>query len=82
MWKEGTIKIPDTENKDKYTICHYWIKHYEEPSEQWGIEGGRISKLMIKVDGKVTASYDRGWDIEPEDEPTQLAYWILLKDYN
>ena len=40
MWKEGSIKV----NGD---IFHYWIKQYEEGSE-WGIEGGRISKLMFK----------------------------------
>ena len=39
MWKEGSIKV----NGD---IFHYWIKQYEEGSE-WGIEGGRISKLML-----------------------------------
>ena len=46
MWSEGTIGIP---NKDGgYTVAHYWVKHYEEPSE-FGINGGRISKLMIKI---------------------------------
>ena len=33
MWSEGTIGIPDEKDKTKYTTCHYWIKHYEEPSE-------------------------------------------------
>ena len=50
MWSEGTIGIP---NKDGgYTVAHYWVKHYEEPSE-FGINGGRISKLMIKINGVV-----------------------------
>ena len=82
MWSEGTIGIPDAKDKGKYTVCHYWVKHYEEPSEEYGIGGGKISKLMIKISGTVTAHYDRGWDIEPEDEPTQLAYMILLQNYN
>ena len=82
MWSEGTIRIPDTRDKDKYTVCHYWVKHYEEPSEEYGINGGRISKLMIKIDGRISANYDRGWDVAPADEPTQLAYCILLNDYN
>ena len=51
-------------------------------SETDGIDGGRISKLMIKVNGKITANYDRGWDVEPEDEATQMAYAILLHNYN
>ena len=82
MWSEGTIGIPDAKDKGEYTVCHYWVKHYEEPSEEYGINGGKISKLMIKINGTVAANYDRGWDIEPEDEPTQLAYMILLQNYN
>ena len=82
MWSEGVIGIPDAKDKKKHTKCHYWVKHYEEPSEEYGINGGKISKLMIKIHGTVTANYDRGWDIEPEDEPTQLAYMILLQNYN
>ena len=50
MWSEGVIGIPDAKDKAKYTKCHYWVKHYDEPSETYGINGGRISKLMIKID--------------------------------
>ncbi len=82
MWSEGTISIPDANDKEKYTICHYWVKHYEEPSEEWGINSGKISKLQIKVNGKTTCNYDRGWDMEPEDEATQMAYMICLQNYN
>jgi hypothetical protein len=32
MWSEGTIGIPDAADKNKYTACHYWVKHYDEPS--------------------------------------------------
>ena len=46
MWSEGVIGIPDAKDKEKYTKCHYWVKHYDEPSETYGINGGRISKLM------------------------------------
>ena len=81
MWSEGTIGIPDAKDKGKYTVCHYWVKHYEEGSE-FGIDGGRISKLECRADGRTILNYDRGWDIEPEDEPTQLAYMILLQNYN
>ena len=82
MWKEGVIGIPDPECKERYTYCHYWVKHYEEPSVTYGIDGGRISKLTIKVGGKITCNYDRGWDVEPGDEATQLAFMILMHDYN
>jgi predicted secreted protein len=76
MWSEGTIKIRNTERR-------YWVKHYDEPSEEYGIDGGRISKLMIKDnDNRITLNYDRGWDIEPEDEITQLAYAAIMKKFN
>ena len=39
---------------------------------------------MIKVDGVITANYDKGWDVEPaeDDMPTRMAYCILLENYN
>ena len=74
MWKEGTLGV----NGD---IFHYWVKQYEEPS-QFGIEGGRVSKLMLKRKGQIVCNYDRGWDIRPVDENTEVALRILLKDYN
>jgi len=74
MWKEGTIFI----NKQGY---RYWVKQYEVGS-QYGIDGGRVSKLMIKRGGEVVCNYDRGWDIKPVDENTEFALAILLKDYN
>lgn len=82
MWHEGTIGIPQKDGSSK--VAHYWVKAYEEPSEDYGINGGRISKLAIKIDGKYTANYDRGWDIRPaeDDENTQVAYCILLENYN
>ena len=43
MWREGCLKVHDS-------IFHYWMKQYDEGS-QFGIEGGRISKLMLKRDG-------------------------------
>jgi hypothetical protein len=81
IWHEGTIGIP---TGDTYTVAHYLVKAYDKPSENYGINGGKISKLSIKIDGKFTATYDRGWDIEPadDDEVTQIAYCILLMDYN
>ena len=74
MWKEGSLKVYGS-------IFHYWIKVYDEGS-QYGIEGGKISKLMLKRDGKIVCNYDRGWDIKPVDEATQLAYEILIHTEN
>ena len=75
MWAEGSIKVGDS-------IFHYWVKHYEEPSGDYGIDDGRISKLMLKRNGEIAYNYDRGPDIEPVDEETALAFSILLKEYN
>ena len=74
MWKEGSLKVHDS-------VFHYWMKRYDEGS-QFGIDGGRISKLMLKRNGKMVANYDRGWDIEPVDEGAALALGILMKEYN
>ena len=79
MWKEGTIGIPQKDGG--YKAVRYWIKVYEEGS-QFGINGGKISKLMLKLNGEVIANYDRGWDIEPADPETQLALEILLHGEN
>ena len=74
MWKEGSIKVNGE-------IFHYWMKRYEEDS-QWGIEDGRISKLMLKRNGEIVCNYDRGWDAEPADENTRLATELLLHSDN
>ena len=74
MWKEGSIKFHDS-------IIHYWVKCYEKSSE-FGIDKGRISKLMLKRKEEIIANYDRGWDIEPVDEDTEIALAILLLEHN
>ena len=75
MWAEGSIKVGDS-------IFHYWVKHYEEPSKVYGIDGGKISKLMLKRDGKIVYNYDRGLDIGSGDKQTETALAILMKEYN
>ena len=74
MWKEGVILI----NHRGY---HYWVKQYDEGS-QYGIDGGRISKLTIKRNGEIVCNYDRGWDIEAVDEDTRIALEIILHSEN
>ena len=74
MWKEGSIRVGSS-------IFHYWMKQFDEGS-QYGIEGGRISKLTLKRDGKIVVNYDRGWDLHPKDHETQLAMEILLHTEN
>lgn len=74
MWAEGTILIGGKGYR-------YWVKHYVRRSE-FGINGGKISKCMIKRGGKIVCNYDRGWDVEPVDDNTRVALEILLYDYN
>lgn len=74
MWKEGTVSVNGE-------IFHYWLKQYEEGSE-FGINGGRISKLTIKRSGREVYNYDRGEDIAPIDKNTETALEIILKRNN
>ena len=74
MWKEGALKVYDS-------IIHYWMKVYDEPSE-FGINGGKISKLMLKRSGRIVCNYDRGWDVKPADPDTALAVELLLHSNN
>ncbi len=79
MVKEGTIGNLKEGKADG--ICHYLLKAYDEPSE-YGINGGKISKLLIERNGVTTCNYDRGWDVKPQDELTNIALCILLNEYN
>ena len=49
---------------------------------QYGIDCGKISKLMLKREGEIVCNYDRGWDIQPVDDETWLAYEILIQTEN
>ena len=73
MWKEGTLEI----GASVFTYC---IKVYGEGSD-YGIDEGRISKLMLKRDGRVVCNYDSGWDVRPRDPDTRQALANLKKTY-
>ena len=75
MWNKGSIKI---ENQ----TFTYSAKVYGEASEDYGIDGGKISKLEIRLGDFPVARYDRGWDIEPETENAQLALLAILHNFN
>lgn len=73
-WQEGTLRIGSS-------IFHYWVKQYASGSK-YGIEGGRVSKLILKRQGEIVCNYDRGWDVEPVDGETDTALAIVLDQYN
>lgn len=80
MWSEGILTSSTTGSKYKY-----WVKHYEEPSETFGIDGGKISKLTIRKlnEGRDVLNYDRGWDVHcPDDYEVRAVYAVILEKYN
>lgn len=79
MWKQGTIGVKDSNGR--MVSVSYWIKHYEEES-LFGIENGRISKLMLKQDGRVVYNYDRGEDIGLQTPEAEKVLAILIHEYN
>lgn len=81
MWSEGSIAILN-EDKSARVVFHYQVKHYDEPSETYGIDGGRISKLFIWRDEVYTCRYDREWVLKPEDEDTEKVLAILIRKFN
>ena len=62
---------------------HFWVKRHEECSE-FGIDGGRISKLTITYEGtgREVVNYDRGWDIKPKTKAAQAALDWVLRNFN
>ena len=80
-WRAGTIGVPDGGGKFGHlTAVHYAAKVYDEGSE-YGINGGRISKLTLTIDGRVVYNYDRGEDLPPQNEAAEKALAILLAEY-
>ena len=70
MWSKGEIRG-----------CKFEVKHFEQGSE-WGIDGGRISKLWVTKDGIEIASYDRGWDVLPATDEAQEITSEIIQRFN
>ena len=63
--------------ENKAEIAQFSIKKFDEGS-QYGINGGKISKLFIQESNKnILACYDRGWDIKPHAEAKEILEKIL-----
>ena len=80
MWHEGAIGIPKDGNS---RIAHYWVKAGKRKSKN-GINGGKITQMLIKIGGETILDYNNGWIKEPdeEDQMAMVAYYICLKEYN
>ncbi len=74
-WSHGTIELNGKEYR-------YSMKHFSEPSEDYGINGGRISKLDIRCNEKILYNYDRGLDIAPKTADAEIVLNQLLDQYN
>lgn len=74
MWDHGKTYVNGT-------VYEYWIKYYDEPS-CFGIDGSRISKMEIRKEGDVVVLlYDRGWNVMPDDDGTELVFRFLMQEY-
>ena len=75
LWRFGRIRHDGT----TYT---FEAKVYDVGS-QYGIKGGRISKLQVKelVTKKTILHYDRGWDIRPTTANAKAVLKAILAAY-
>ena len=76
MWEEGELEINGN-------IYYYEAKVYDDPSD-YGINGSRVSKLVVSDTphfgiNDAILSYDRGWDIEPENDEDDLIIEKILE---
>ena len=57
------------------------VKVVDKPAEGFGIDGGRIIKLEIRIGREIIANYDRGWGIRVPEE-AQMIYESVLDSFN
>jgi hypothetical protein len=77
VWHEGQIGAPSSN-----TIYKWWAKVYDEPSEVFGLNGSRVSKLTVRKIGenRDVFNFDRGMDKDAEnDEVASVVALILAK---
>lgn len=74
MWETGS-RVYDG------VVFHYDVKAYPEPSE-YGINGGKISKLFIKSAYGDEVMYDREWVIFPKNSTAMNIFLDLIDLFN
>ena len=70
--------------KDEYT---FHVKMFDAPSEEYGMDETRVSKLTVKKNGVVVLNFDRGYDgdryeMDEEDRIGLLVYLDNLPSYD
>ena len=73
-WSNGTAIA----NGKTYKVS---IKHFDGPS-QFGIDGGKISKLWISNGDVELAFYDRDWVTKPRSKIAKAIVNKLLEEFN
>jgi hypothetical protein len=77
MWHEGQTGAPNSN-----AVYKWWAKVYDEPSETFGLNGSRVSKLTVRRLGESRDlfNFDRGMDKEAEnDEVAAVVALVLTK---
>jgi hypothetical protein len=56
----------------------------EQASERldYGIDGGRLVNLELKIKGARVALYELGWSLKPTCEAAEIALEVLCFEYN
>jgi hypothetical protein len=73
-WEIGVVHLPENDTTYKYEA-----KYYSLPSK-FGINGGRISKMNIRLFGENTDlyNYDRGLDVDcPNADVKAVLDYVL-----
>ena len=74
-WVSGYIRL------GSYAF-DFEAKVYEEGS-CFGINEGRVSKLFVneRNENVCLISYDRGWDLKPQDGLSEVLLSIILREF-
>ena len=81
MVHEGVIGIP---RKDGPSVSvRYQVVTYKRKGK-YGINGGRISNMILSIGGNAAVIFEKGWVLYPDEdnEALQIAYCIVLQEYN
>lgn len=85
MKKEDFHLVQNYENGWKvFSLAQYQIRtKIREASSEFGIDGGKVSKLqIINSSGDTVASYGLGWDISPEKLADLALFHEFLNCFN
>ena len=62
-------------------IFHYELQRFDKCSRE-GLYGGRIYSLTLKRNGGVVYRYEKGEQVAPADQITEVALQLLLHSEN